>query len=302
MKKTKERKLQENKAKVVAEIGCNHKGEIEIAKKMIDVAKTFADVDVVKFQKRDIKTLLTKEEYVSPHPHFHNSYGETYGNHRKFLELNLNQHLLLKKHCKKIGVVYSCSVWDIVSAKEISSLKPELIKVPSATNLNFEVIGYLCEKFSGEIHISLGMTTKKEIEKIFQFIKKKGRAKDTVFYACTSGYPVDFEDVCLLEINKLKKKYGKHIKGIGFSGHHAGIAVDVAAITLGAKYIERHFTLDRSWKGTDHAASLEPDGLRRLVRDIKVAEKVLTYKESDILSVEKVQRKKLKRLKKLNLS
>jgi sialic acid synthase len=293
-----ENKYEKNSKKVcvIAEIGCNHTGSIKIAKKMIRVAKTYVKADVVKFQKRHIKTLLTEKQYLAAHPNPHNSYGKTYGAHREFLELNLKQHRLLKKYCEKLGIIYSCSVWDIVSAKEIVSLKPKFIKVPSATNLNFEVVGYLCEKFQGEIHISLGMTTKEEIEKIFQFVKKKNRLKDVVFYSCTSGYPVDFDDVCLLEINRLKEKYQRYIKGIGFSGHHAGIAIDMAAVTLGAEYIERHFTLDRSWKGTDHAASLEPDGFRKLVRDIRATEKTLKFKKSDILPVEEVQRKKLKRV------
>ena len=103
-----------------------------------------------------------------------------------------------------------------------------------------------------------------------------------------------FEDVCLLEIERLNKKYGSRVKALGFSGHHLGIAVDIAAMMLGVNFIERHFTLDRTWKGTDHAASLEADGRRKLVRDIHNVSASLKYKEPDILSVEKVQRKKLK--------
>jgi N-acetylneuraminate synthase len=98
----------------------------------------------------------------------------------------------------------------------------------------------------------------------------------------------------LLEIKRLKENYGYIVKEIGFSGHHLGIAVDIAAYALGATWIERHFTLDRTWKGTDHAASLEPDGLRRLVRDLKATEKALAYKQQDLLEIEKVQRDKLK--------
>ena len=100
--------------------------------------------------------------------------------------------------------------------------------------------------------------------------------------------------MCLLEILNFRSKYENRVKEIGFSGHHKGIAIDVAAYTLGATTIERHYTLDRTWKGTDHAASLEPEGLRRLVRDLRVIEKALTYKSEDILPIEKVQRDKLK--------
>ena len=113
-------------------------------------------------------------------------------------------------------------------------------------------------------------------------------------YSCTSSYPSEFKDICLLEISRLKKEFGKSVDNISFSGHHKGIAVDVSAYTLGAKYIERHFTLDRTWKGTDHAASLEPDGLRKLIRDLNKVYEALKYKKN-ILSAEKYQRRKLKR-------
>lgn len=115
-----------------------------------------------------------------------------------------------------------------------------------------------------------------------------------VLYACVSGYPVPMEDLSLLEITRLRDKYEDLVKGIGFSGHHKGIAMDIAAYTLGASIIERHFTLDRTWKGTDHAVSLEPDGLRRLVRDLNCASKALNYKKEKILPIEKAQREKLK--------
>ena len=118
-----------------------------------------------------------------------------------------------------------------------------------------------------------------------------------MLYNCTSGYPVPFEDVCLLDINLLIEKYGDKVKHIGFSGHHLGIAVDVAAYTLGANIIERHYTIDRTWKGTDHAASLEPEGLRKLCRDLKAVSKALTFKSQDILPIEQVQRDKLKNKK-----
>ena len=108
------------------------------------------------------------------------------------------------------------------------------------------------------------MTTHEEEEQIVSFFENKKRNRDLVIYSCTSGYPVPFKDVCLLEITRIKHEYGNRVKAIGFSGHHLGIAIDSAAIALGAEIVERHFTLDRTWKGTDHAASLEPDGLRKL--------------------------------------
>jgi N-acetylneuraminate synthase len=280
--------------RIIAEVGCNHKGDLDIAKEFIKMAAVFCKVDIVKFQKRNNRELLTQEQYNAPHPNPANSYGKTYGEHREFLEFTIDQHRELKSYCEEFGVIYSTSVWDLTSAKEITSLNPQMIKIPSASNLNFEMLGWLCEHYEGEIHLSLGMTTKEEEGRIVDFFESKGRNKDLVLYSCTSGYPVPFEDVCLMEITRLKQTYGNRVKEIGFSGHHLGIAVDIAAFTLGATTIERHFTLDRTWKGTDHAASLEPDGLRRLVRDIKAVDKALTYKRKDVLEIEKIQRKKLK--------
>lgn len=286
-----------NKPYVIAEIGCNHKGEIEIAKELIKIAKIFCNVDAVKFQKRNNVELLTEEQYNTPHPNPSNSYGKTYGEHREFLEFDVHQHKILKDYCTEIGIEYSTSVWDLTSAKEIASLQPSFIKIPSACNNNYDMLGWLCENYSGEIHISTGMTTKNETDILVDFFTEKNRNNDLVLYNCTSGYPVPFEDVCLLDINLLKEKYEHKVKHIGFSGHHLGIAVDVAAFTLGASIIERHYTLDRTWKGTDHAASLEPEGLRKLARDLKAVHKALNYKSQDILPIEQVQRDKLKNQK-----
>lgn len=280
--------------KIIAEIGCNHKGDLNIAKDMIMTAATYCKADCVKFQKRCNKELLSAEEYNAPHPHPENSYGETYGAHREFLEFTVDQHRQLQLWCNDFGIIYSTSVWDLTSAKDIVALQPKFIKIPSAVNLNQPMLQYLCNNFSGDIHLSFGMTTKDEEEKIIQFFEDYRRAENLVIYSCTSGYPVPFEDVCLLEIVRMKESYGRRVKAIGFSGHHLGIAVDAAAIALGAEYIERHYTLDRTWKGTDHAASLEPDGVRKLVRDCHAVYKSLSYKKEDILDIEKVQRKKLK--------
>ncbi|SMO58128.1 N-acetylneuraminate synthase [Saccharicrinis carchari] len=280
--------------KVIAEIGCNHKGDMDIAKELVQMAKVFCKADIVKFQKRSNKELLTEEQYNAPHPNPMHSYGQTYGEHREYLEFDIEQHRELKAYCDQIGIEYSTSVWDLTSAKEMASIEPKLLKIPSACNNNFAMLEWLALNYKGEIHVSTGMTTKQEIDEIVTFFQKFDRNKDLVIYSCTSGYPVPFEDIALLEINNLKEKYGHLVKEIGFSGHHLGIAVDIAAYTLGATYIERHYTLDRTWKGTDHSASLEPDGLRRLCRDLKAVSKALTYKEKDILDIEMAQRDKLK--------
>lgn len=279
---------------LIAEAGCNHMGQMEIAKDLIETAAHFCKADAIKFQKRCPKELLTEEQYNSPHPNPINSYGATYGEHREALEFSVDQHAQLKEWCEEAGIIYSTSVWDMTSAKEIASLKPQFIKIPSACNTHFEMLQWLCDNYKGEIQISLGMTNFEEEEEIVKLFEDNGRAKDLIIFNCTSGYPVPFKDVCLLEINRLRERYEKRVKGIGFSGHHLGISIDIAAYTLGASIIERHYTLDRTWKGTDHAASLEPDGVRKLKRNLEQACDALTYKSMEILPIEQVQRDKLK--------
>lgn len=279
---------------VIAEAGCNHMGQMEIAHDLIETAAHFCKVDAIKFQKRCPKELLTPEQYNAPHPNPVNSYGKTYGEHREFLEFTVDQHAQLKEWCEQAGITYATSVWDMTSAKEIASLKPKFIKIPSACNTHFEMLQWLCDHYNGEIQLSFGMTSHEEEEEIVKLFEANGRAKDLVLFNCTSGYPVPFKDVCLLEITRMREAYESRVKSIGFSGHHLGIAVDIAAYTLGADIIERHYTLDRTWKGTDHAASLEPDGIRKLVRNLNAVHDALTYKESEILPIEQVQRDKLK--------
>jgi sialic acid synthase len=280
---------------LIAEIGCNHKGEIAIAEEMIMVAAQFCKVDAVKFQKRTVRSLLSPEEYTAPHPNPANSYGKSYGEHREALEFDLDSHRRLQNCCKRWGIAYGCSVWDVEAAQQIASLEPFSIKIPSACNCDRELLDWLYRHYPGEIQISLGMTTQAEEQAIVAQAEAVGRLSDVVLFACTSGYPVAFEDICLHEISRLKAAYGHGVKAIGLSGHHLGIAADIAGLALGATVFERHFTLDRTWKGTDHAASLEPDGMRRLARDLRHVAKSLKSKASELLPVEQEQRKKLKR-------
>ncbi|MGI6590891.1 MAG: N-acetylneuraminate synthase family protein [Eggerthellaceae bacterium] len=282
------------KAYLIAEAGCNHKGQMSIARDLINTAACYCKADAIKFQKRCPKELLTPEQYNAPHPHPENSYGKTYGEHREFLEFTVEQHAQLKKWCEEAGITYSTSVWDMTSAKEIASLEPEFIKIPSACNNHYEMLEWLCENYGGEIQVSLGMTTHEEEQALIDLFKKHGRNKDLVLFACTSGYPVPYKDICLYELKRLREMYGDQVKKIGFSGHHLGIAPDLAAYTLGAEVIERHFTLDKTWKGTDHAASLEPDEMHQLRRNLDAVAESLSYKDEEYLSIEAVQRKKLK--------
>ncbi len=280
--------------RVIAEIGCNHMGQFELALELIKLSKD-CNADYAKFQKRTPSELLTKEQYVTPHPVPYNAYGETYGAHREFLELDQQQHAELKKYAESIGIQYATSVWDITSAQEIIELNPHFIKVPSACNNHMEMLKLLRDQYTGDIHLSTGMTTKDEVEHIVKFFEETGSAKDRlVIYNCVSGYPVPFKDVSLLEIIRLKDQYASRIKEFGFSGHHLGIGIDIAAYALGATWIERHFTKDRTWKGTDHAASLEPPGLQKLIRNLHQTHEAMTYKAQEILPIEAVQREKLK--------
>jgi sialic acid synthase len=287
--------LQYQPPKIVAEIGCNHLGCFDTAKELISLARD-CKADYVKFQKRNPSELLTKEEYNTPHPVACHAYGHTYGAHRELLEFKIGQHQRLKQYAESIGIGYACSVWDVTSATEIISLNPDFIKVPAAGNCNFAMLKLLRDAYTGMIHISVGMTTWKEIDSIVHLFEAKDQAKDRlILYSCTSGYPVGFSDVCLLEIRKLYHHFENRVKEIGFSGHHLGIAIDIAAYTLGTTWIERHFTKDRTWKGTDHAASLEVPGLQKLVRDLHHTYQALNFKETNILEIEKPQRYKLKR-------
>jgi len=287
-------KFNYDKPKIVAEIGCNHMGNMEIAKELIDLAKQ-SGVLYVKFQKRNNSLLLSKEQYNAPHPVPENSYGDTYGAHREYLEFDLNQNLELMNYCNNIGVIYSTSVWDVTSAQEMITLNPEFLKVPSACNNNFKLLKILRDDYQGQVQLSVGMTSKSEVDQIIRFFEETNQAKSRlVIYSCTSGYPVPAKDVALLEIDWLHTVYGERVFEIGFSGHHLGVSIDIAAYTLGARWIERHFTKDKSWKGTDHCASLTPDELSDLTCGLNDTYEALRYKHTDILPIEKIQRDKLK--------
>jgi len=282
------------KPKIIAEIGCNHMGQMDIAKELIDLAKQ-SGVKYVKFQKRNNKELLSEEQYNAPHPNPVNSYGDSYGAHRDYLEFDVEQNKELMRYCNSVDMEYSTSVWDVSSAREMISFKPNFLKVPSACNHNFNMLKVLRDEFKGQVQLSIGMTTKSEVEKVVKFFEENNQAKNRLLiYSCTSGYPVPAKDVALLELNWLYENYSKRVNEIGFSGHHLGVGLDIAAYTLGARWIERHFTKDKSWKGTDHCASLDASELKMLVTGLNEAFHALNYKENEILPIEQVQRDKLK--------
>ena len=283
---------------VVAEIGCNHTGKFDIALELIEIAKA-QGAAYAKFQKRNVREYLSEEQYNMPHPEMHQAFAPIYGKHREYLEFDIAQHQELKTHCDKIGIKYACSVWDLTSAKEIISLNPDYIKVPSAVNNNVELLLELRNNYSGDVHISLGMTTKTEEEQIFEIFKSdnKNSVSRLVLYICTSAYPVPESEIYLMEICRLLENYSGIIKAVGFSAHYSGINLDIAAYVLGATWFERHFTKERTWKGTDQAASLEPIGLYKVIRDLNNTFLALRYKDKEILEIEIPHREKLKHRK-----
>ncbi len=276
--------MEYEKCMIIAECGCNHQGDMDVAKKMIIQVK-LAGADYCKFQKRNIDEHL---EWKNRLYNSENSFGKTYYDHRKFLEFSMQQHIELKEYCEKIGIRYSSSVWDLQSAKEIISLNPDYIKIPSALNNNYELLEYIYTNYNKSVHISVGMATRKERERLYDYLEdKKNR---TVIYWTTSEYPAKFEDLFLLEIKGLIDKF----KYVGYSAHNLGIAISLVSYVLGCEFIEYHFTLDRTMKGNDQSASLEPIGLQKLCRDLKAAEASLTYKGNNITDGEKLNRKKLR--------
>jgi len=279
--------MNNNNIKIIAEGCCNHIGQIDIAKNMIKKA-ALCNIDYVKWQKRNPIESVPKIWHNNPHPNSVNSFGETYLKHREFLEFTLDQHKELYDFSEEQGVKYSCSVWDMTSAKDIISLNPDFIKIPSPMNNHYNMIQYIYDHYEGDIHISLGMIYNKELDKLNKIIDNY--LDRTVVYHTTSEYPVPFENLHMKEILKLKDNY----KYVGYSGHNYGIAVDMVAVAYEVDYIERHFTLDRTMKGTDHASSLEITGLNKLVRDVKAVEKSLTYKNLEMTEKELENRNKLK--------
>lgn len=281
---------------LIAEVGCNHCGDFNLAKTFVDKIASLSGesiVQVVKFQKRTPELILTSEELLKPHPFPENSFGKTYGEHRFNLEFSIQQHQELKSYVESKGLIYSCSVFDEKSLDEILSLEPKMLKISSVNNTDLKMLKVLDDNFNGEIHISLGMTSRNEERRLVNVFKNK--LNDVVLYACTTNYPVPVGEICLLEIERLAKTYMGEIKGVGFSAHHLGYIQDVAALALGAGYFERHFTIDKTLKGSDQFMSLDLDEISKLAQNLRVVAKDLKYKEPDILESEVFYRLKHKK-------
>ena len=274
-------------ATIIAEIGCTHIGKMDRAKYLINLAKQ-SGANVVKLQKRNPIESVPLHLQNKPHPNEKFAYGKTYLEHRINLELNIKQHEELKNYCEKTGIDYASSVWDITSAQEIISLNPKFIKIPSACNTNTKLLDFIRQNYNGDIHISLGMLSPLETFKIYNYFKD---IKDkVVIYHCTSIYPCPFENLYLKEISNIKEVWDK----VGFSNHGYGIAAGIAAYILGATYLEYHFINDRSFRHNDASASLEPNGLSKLCRDLKAVYSALQNRPNKLPEEEEKEKNKLR--------
>ena len=270
---------------IVAEIGLNHNGDVVLAKRLIDGAKE-CGADAVKFQKRSIDKMLTKEILDMPYDVWY-AYGKTYGEHRRALELSEEEFLDLKRYADSKSIIFFASAWDEGSADFLETLDVPLYKIASADLINLPLIEHIA-KMGKPIFLSTGMASLTEIAEAVETISKHN-AK-LVLLHCVSTYPSEFEEINLRVMETLRQEFDCLV---GYSGHELGIAVSEASAALGACVVERHFTLDRTMKGPDHAASLEPPGLSRLVRNIRAIEGAMGSRTKSIQENEKAIRTKL---------
>ena len=247
---------------LVAELGSNHQGDIHIAHRMIDAAAQ-AGCDSVKLQKRDIRTFLNQEEYDAPYVN-ENSYGATYGEHRERLELSIEQHGELMDHAHRLGLAYGCTAFDAVSLYQLAAMPVDFLKIASGSIRNAVLREAALACWLPSI-ISTGGAT---VEDVWEFRNWEDiRTSHQAVLHCTSLYPCPADKLNLRAIKTLRSKLPASV--IGFSDHQDGIDMAAVAYMLGARIFEKHFTLDRSAKGTDHAMSLEPAGMAAYVRTLR---------------------------------
>ncbi|MGE5340703.1 MAG: N-acetylneuraminate synthase family protein [Candidatus Omnitrophota bacterium] len=270
----------------IAEIGHNHQGNLQTALKMIEVAAE-CGVNAVKFQKRDNKALYTRALYEKPYDN-ENSYGSTYGEHREFLEFGMAEYRELKKCAESLNVEFMSTAFDFQSADFLEELGITSYKLASGDITNTELIRYIA-KFNKPMIMSTGAATLDEIRIGYEAAKS---INDQIcLLHCVAGYPTDYPDLNLKAIETLKQEFPGAV--IGYSGHDNGILAAVIAYMLGATVVEKHFTLNRAWKGTDHKFSLEPEGLRKQVRDLRRVDIALGNSEKVLKDFEIDARKKM---------
>ncbi|RZD37238.1 MAG: N-acetylneuraminate synthase [Thaumarchaeota archaeon] len=242
---------------IIAEIGNNHNGSVKKAKELIKKAKEI-NVDAVKFQIKDIEKSFSKELLDSPYEG-QNSFGKTYREHKEFLEFNFDELKEIYDYANEIGIICFSTPFDITSVEILEKLKNPIYKISSFHVTDIPLIEAIC-KTKKPIILSTGMSSLQEVENAVKIIKDKGN--ELILLQCTSCYPTDDKDVNLRVINSYKKKFEVLV---GYSGHERGTSITSAAIVLGACVLERHFTLDRTMKGPDHASSVETEGMKLIV-------------------------------------
>jgi sialic acid synthase SpsE len=270
---------------VIGEGGVNHNGDPRLATELVYIAAR-AQADAVKFQKRTIHELLTREALERPYVH-PNSLGATYGEHRQKLELADDVWYRLRDLATRLGLEFMGSAWDRGSADLLEALDTPAIKMPSAVLTDLDLLEYVARKGRPMI-VSTGMSTLEEVDQAVDRILR--HTDRLILLQCTSAYPSEFVDINLRVMDTFRRRYGVLV---GYSGHERGISVTEAAATLGACVVERHFTKDRTLPGPDHAASLEPTGLQKLVRDIRQIEMAMGSSEKSVAPAEVAVRARL---------
>lgn len=270
---------------IIAEAGINHQGDPQIARRLIEVAAG-CGADAVKFQKRTVRRILTAEGLEAPYEN-RNSFGATYGAHKAALEFDRDTYAALKSHAESLGLQFLASAWDEESVDLLETLDLPAHKVASADLTNLPLLQHM-GRTGRPILLSTGMSTLDEVDRAVETLRRYH--DQIVLLQCTSTYPSRFDQINLRVMERYRERYGLLV---GYSGHEKGIAIPIAAVALGACVIERHFTLDRTMKGGDHAASLEPGGLQKMVRDIRHLEEALGDGQKQIYDEERPIRRKL---------
>ncbi len=246
---------------VIAEIGHNHQGDLEKCRQLFREAKA-AGASAVKLQKRDNPTLFTRDMYNRPYDH-ENSFGRTYGEHREFLEFGAAEYAELQRFARELGITFFATAFDIPSADFLARLDMPAYKVASADLRNIPLITHVA-RLGKPMIISTGGGTLDDVRRAHDAVMPINR--QLAILQCTASYPAAFEELDLRVIETYRRLFADAV--VGLSAHDSGIAMAVVAYVLGARIIEKHFTLNRAMKGTDHAFSLEPVGLRKTVRDL----------------------------------
>ena len=247
---------------VIAEIGHNHQGDLEQCKRMFDVAKQ-CGANAVKLQKRDNRALFTKAMYDSLYNH-RNSYAATYGEHREKLEFGRPEYEALIRHAKTIGITFFSTAFDVPSADFLAELDMPAYKIASGDLINIPLLRHVA-KIGKPMIISSGGASIDDVVRAYRVIMPINA--QLCILQCTSGYPAEFEELNLRVIQTYRERFPDVV--VGLSSHDNGIAMAPVAYVMGAGVIEKHFTLNRAAKGTDHAFSLTPEGLHRMVRDLR---------------------------------